>query len=203
MTVAKWPGTLWQAEIIDEAKNTGLLDYAKYSRANAVKILEKLSLDVLFGNYGEGILKIIESTNAFDIDTVQKLSSTLPAEASALYSKGWNIFGGTVKDQPPYNGRNQTDTIAMPGDEGSSPINNGFSIIYSQVFDRTKDLTGGKAILVDEEGKAYLDGTWSNACNAYLYAAMAIAYQDKLTNNEIEILSKAWEGVYGASTVIS
>jgi hypothetical protein len=197
MTIAKWPGTLWRAEVIDEAKNTGLLEHARYTRANGVKIIERLPLDVLFGNYGVCVLKIIESASTIDVDTSKKLASTFTGEALALYSKGWNIFGGTKNEQPPYYGRNHQNTIAMPGDEGCSPINNAFSIIYSQVFDRANELTEGKAILSDDEGNLSLDEEWSKACNSYLCAAMAVAYQQKYSQNEVELLSKVWESIYG------
>lgn len=197
MTISKWPGTLWRAEVIDEAKNTGLLEYAKYTRANGVKIIERLPLGALFGDFGASVLKIIESASTIDIDTAKKLASTFTDDAVELYSKGWNIFGGTKNDQPPYYGRNHQNTIAMPGDEGCSPINNAFSIIYSQVFDRANVLTDGKAILEDDEGNLSLDDKWSKTCNSYLCAAMAVAYQHKYSQEEIDLLSKAWEAVYG------
>lgn len=197
MIIAKWPGTLWRAEVKDEAKNTGLLKYAKYTRADAVKIIERLPLALLFGDFGESILKIIESTRSIDTETTKKLANVFSPESLELYSKGWNIFGGTKSDEPPFYGRNHQNTIAMPGDEGCSPINSAFKIIYSQVFDRAKELTGGKALLTDEEGNLSLDEEWSKACDSYLCAAMAVAYQDKFTENEIAVLSKGWVIVYG------
>lgn len=197
MTIAKWPGSLWRAEVIDEARDTGLLERAKYTRANGVKIIERLSLEVLFGDFGVGVLKIIESTNAIDIDTAKKLASTFPVEALELYSKGWNIFGGTISDQPPFYGRNHQYTIAIPGDESCSPINNAFKIIYSQIFDQANELTGGKAVLSDDEGNLSLDDEWSKTCHSYLCAAMAVAYQQKYSRDEVAVLSKAWEAVYG------
>jgi hypothetical protein len=198
MTVAKWPGSLWEAQIVDEAKNTGLLDYAKYSRANEIKVLRQLPLSNLFGKYGEAILKIISTASSINLDDVNILSALSTDDALSLYSKGWNIFGGTKNDDSPNFGRNHKNTIAMPGDEGCSPINNGFKIIYGEVFNRANELTNGEAIHSDEDGNAFLEPTWQNACNAFLCAAMAIAYQDKYTNDEIKTLSKAWEEVYGA-----
>lgn len=197
MTIAKWPGSLWRAEVIDEAKNTGLRQNAKYTRANGVKIIEKLPLSILFGGYGAGVLKVIESTSDIDLDKAKKLADTFPDQALELYSKGWNIFGGTKDNQPPFYGRNHQNTIAMPGDEGRSPINNAFTIIYSQVFDKAKEITGGQAILSDNEGNLSLDDEWSKTCNSYLCAAMAIAYQEKYSSEEIALLSKAWGTVYG------
>ena len=197
MTIAKWPGSLWRAEVIDKAKNTGLSEYAKYTRANGVKIIERLPLSVLFGGFGAEVLKIIESTSGINLDLANKLASAFPDEALELYSKGWNIFGGTKSDQPPFYGRNHQNTIAMLGDEGCSPINNAFTIIYSQVFDQANEITGGQAILSDDEDNLSLDGEWSKTCNSYLCVAMAIAYQEKYSSDEIALLSKAWETVYG------
>ena len=198
MTIAKWPGSLWRAEVIDEAKNTGLRENAKYTRANGVKIIEKLPPSILFGSYGAEVLMVIESTSDIDLDIAKKLADALPDQALELYSKGWNIFGGTKNDQPPFYGRNHQNTIAMPGDEGCSPINNAFKIIYSQVSDKANEITGGQAILSnDEGGNLSLDDEWSKTCNSYLCAAMAIAYQEKYSSEEIALLSKAWETVYG------
>jgi hypothetical protein len=197
MTIAKWPGSLWRAEVIDEAKNTGLREYAKYTRANSVKIIERLPLSVLFGGFGAGVLKVIESTSSIDIDLANKLASAFPDETVELYSKGWNIFGGTKNDQPPFYGRNHQNTIAIPGDEGCSPINSAFKIIYSQVFDHANKITDGKAILSDDEGNLSLNDEWSKACNSFLCAAMAIAYQQRYSADEIALLSSAWESVYG------
>lgn len=75
VVIAKWPGTLWRAEVKDEAKNTGLLEYAKYTRANAVKIIERLPLEILFGDFGSGILKIVESAGSIDSETAKKLAN--------------------------------------------------------------------------------------------------------------------------------
>lgn len=197
MNIAKWPGSLWRAEVTDEAKNTGLLEYAKYTRANGVKIIERLPLDALFGEFGVVVLEIIESASAIDIGTAKKLASAFPDGALELYSKGWNIFGGTKNDQPPFYGRNHQYTIAMPGDEGCSPINSAFKIIYSQILDKANELTGGEAILSDDEGNPSLDDEWSKACNSYLCAAMAVAYQKEFSGDEVALLSKAWEAVYG------
>ncbi|MCP5325543.1 MAG: hypothetical protein H7A09_04335 [Oceanospirillaceae bacterium] len=197
MTIAKWPGSLWRAEVIDEAKNTGLREYAKYTRADGVKIIEKLPLSVLFGGFGVAVLKIVESTSSIDLEKAEKLAGAFPDKALELYSKGWNIYGGTKNDQPPFYGRDHQNTIAMPGDEGCSPINSAFKIIYSQVFDRANKLTNGKAILTDGEGNLSLDDAWSKACNSFLCAAMAIAYQQKYSSDEVALLSRAWEAVYG------
>lgn len=197
MTIAKWPGSLWRAEVIDEAKNTGLLEYAKYTRANGVKIIERLPLDVLFGIFGSGVLKILDSTSVITLDLAKILASTFPDEALELYSKGWNIFRRTQNDRPPFYGRDHQNTIAMPGDEGRSSINSAFTIIYSQVFDQANELTGGQALLSDDEGNLSLDDEWSKICNSYLCAAMAIAYQEKYSIGEIALLSKAWEAAYG------
>ncbi len=198
MTVAKWPGTLWEAQVVDVAKNTGLLDYAKYTRANEIKVLRQLPLSSLFGKYGEAVLKIISTASSINLDEVKILSVLATDDALSLYSKGWNIFGGTKSNDSPNFGRNHKNTIAMPGDEACSPINNGFKIIYGEVYTRANELTNGEAILSDEDGNAFLEPTWQNACNAFLCAAMAIAYQDKYTNDEIKTLSKAGEEVYGA-----
>lgn len=197
VVIAKWPGTLWLAEVKDEAKNTGLLEYAKYTRANAVKIINKLPLEILFGDFGGSILKIIESAKSIDTEIVKKLANVFSPESLELYSKGWNIFGGTKNDLPPFYGRDHQNTIAMPGNKGCSPINSAFKIIYSQVFDRANELTGGKVLLTDDEGCLLLDDEWSKACNSYLCAAMAVAYQEKFTENEIAVLSKGWAIVYG------
>lgn len=197
MTIAKWPGSLWRAEVIDEAKNTGLLEYAKYTRANGVKIIERLPLDVLFGDFGAGILKIIQSVSSISPDSFVSLARAFPDEALELYSKGWNIYGGTKTDQRPFYGRDHQNTIAMPGDEGCSPVNSAFKIIYSQVFDQANTITDGKAILSDDEGNLSLNDEWSKACNSFLCAAMAIAYQQKYSADEIALLSSAWESVYG------
>lgn len=197
MTIAKWPGSLWRAEVIDEAKNTGLSEYAKYTRANGIKIIERLPLSVLFGGFGAEVLNIVESTSSIDLGLAKKLESAFPDEALELYSKGWNIFGGTKNEQPPFYGRNHQNTIAMPGDEACSPINKAFTIIYSQVFDQANEITGGQAILSDDEGNLSLDDEWSKTCNSYLCAAMAIAYQENYSSDEIALLSKAWESVYG------
>lgn len=197
VVIAKWPGTLWRAEVKDEAKNTGLLEYAKYTRANAVKIIERLPLEILFGDFGSGILKIVESAGSIDSETAKKLANVFSPESLELYSKGWNIFGGTKNDEPPFYGRDHQNTIAMPSNEGCSPINSAFKIIYSQVFDRANELTDGKALLTDDEGCPSLDDEWSKACNSYLCAAMAVAYQEIFTENEIAVLSKSWVMFYG------
>ena len=112
ISVAKWPGTLWEAQVIDEARNTGLRDWAKYTRANEVKIIRKLPVNVLFGDHGQGILKIIDTINLLDLDSIRTLSNIYSSEASALYSKGWNIFAGTLDENSSLDSHNNRHTLA-------------------------------------------------------------------------------------------
>lgn len=197
VTIARWPGRLWRAEVLDEAKNTGLREDANYTRANAVRILDELPIDILFGSCGRYILEIIESTRSIEIDIANTLSRVFPSEALELYSKGWNLFAGTYIDAPPFYGEHNFHTIAMPSVDGESPIHSGFAVIQLQIFNRANELTNGTAILKDEEGNVWLDSDWSKVAASYLCAAMAVAYQDEFTAHERKVLLHAWETVHG------
>lgn len=192
--IEKWPGVLWKVQALDE--ETAVVAEMGI-RTQKIRILEKVPLSHLFGDYGEGVVKVVNAAFSLNPETVRKLSENFTQAAESLYSKGWNIFENTFKDEPLYYGYDNTGAVMLRTEQGVSPIHHGFDIIYRSVFRRAEELTEGQAVGVNENLDPYLKEEWGRAAFALMHAAMALAYQDKFTKEEIKVLSQAWEATYG------
>lgn len=195
IVISKWPGRLWEVEIIDAVSQADLnaagasspLPDANYTRAVAVKIIRELPLTLLFGENGESICKILAAISTLDLSQVAALAMAVKPEAAFLYTRVWNDWLAIASDR----------SLVTSDSKSSSPVKRGLSVIYQEIYKRASQVGGNSAILVDEDGEAYLNSTWSKANEACLHAAMGYGTRNMLCEREYQILVSAWESIFG------
>jgi len=200
ITVAKWPGRLYEVEVLDFVTNeqarklgkSGLTKRATYKRALKVEVLKELPLHLLFGDLGENVKEVIDSIPFLEEAHVAVLNNISLEKAEKLYSKIWNKWLKKHDPDSYHIGNTHYNSMAIYTSAGSSPIHKAFFIISSQINKKAKDLLGEDAYYKDEENEMCLDPAWSNAKLAFFYGAMAVGTDGYLTEKEKEILKEPW-----------
>ncbi|MBI3561281.1 MAG: hypothetical protein HY080_06140 [Gammaproteobacteria bacterium] len=210
---SQWPGRLWRTEIVDVVTDSDVVAArsvkptasAGYTRAVAIRVIEELPLALLFGPQGEAICAVISRAGNLELDDIPSLAKARCPEASEVYSRVWRKWLGGNDELPNNADEDLSGTLLFPGTRGGSPINRGFSVIYTQVAKRAEELVGSSAFVVDpidSEG-ACLEPTWAAACNALLDAAMAFGAPTLLSGSDASILATAWHKVIGQTPTTS
>jgi hypothetical protein len=193
--VTKWPGRLWQVEILEaagEQPNAGV----NYTRAVSVRVIEEMTVSELFGPHGARVCTVIERARALTTDDLAVLGSSLHPLARAAYSRGWRRWLGRGEPESGDSSEDYADTLAVSGGT-RSPINSGFTVLHSVLAERARSLTGDAAFVVDEEGDQSFSPVWASAADAFLHAAMAFGAPELPSPAEREALTEAWRKRYG------
>lgn len=186
--INKWPGKLWAVEIVDADPQAQreLVPNVWYTRAIAVRVLEELPIDRLFGSHGECVCRIVQVARELSLEQVARLAAALPPAADKANLAAWNRWIASVDASPPVARR-----------AAGSPINGGFGLISSQVVERARQIVGDAAFIEDEEGEETLEPVWSKAHGALLHAAMAWGAPEFVDGEGQEALTAAWRAVFG------
>lgn len=201
--ITQWPGKLFKVEIINPSReeriNQGLVKDVWYTRTFGVKILEEVEIKKLFGNNGQKVEQIIDLTRNITEEKVKELSKFDKGLNKELFTKAWRNWIIIYDANHPFVNDNHHNTIKLsPKNERySSPIKEGLSIISSQFDIRARELVGGSAFKVDEEGEICLLPIWANAVEKILHAGMSYASDNILSESERETLRTPFNEVFG------
>lgn len=210
---SQWPGRLWRTEIVDAVTDTDVraaksfkpTASAGYTRAVAIRVIEELPLALLFGPQGEAVCSVINRARNLAIDDMHSLATARHPDVGMVYSRVWRTWLGGDDESRNNMDEDLSGTLLFPGTRGGSPINRGFSVIYTQVAKRAQELVGASAFVedpIDREG-ASLEPTWTAACDALLDAAMAFGAPSLLSSDDASILTTAWYKAIGQSPTTS
>ncbi len=200
--ITKWPGKLFEVEVLNQSNekslNKGLIKNVWYARTLGVKILRKLSVDILFGQNGTLISQIIDRTRNITEQEVTSLAEIEANEAREIFSKAWGNWIALTNKDCPYLGEGHCDTLKVTPKNQSygSPINKGLSVIASQINIRAREILGDKAFTEDERGELNLIPVWAKACERLLHAGMSYESDGLLSKSEKEILSLPYKKVF-------
>jgi hypothetical protein len=197
---AEWPGSLWRAAVVDAANQKDfdacgggrLLPTAPYTRAVAVRVLSELPIWRIFGGKGEQVLEVVRVAEGLSSSEVDLLASHTEPGASKCYSKAWSAWLLDSNPDSIYADADHTRTLLAGGSKRRSPINAGFTLIYSLMAARARQLGGQSALGADDEGGERLLGNWAHALSALLHAAMALGAPDYVSDDERVVLLKPW-----------
>ena len=196
IVVAKWPGRLWKLRVIHEATEQPNAS-ATYVRAVAIKVLEELSVSVLFGEHGRNVVNVIESARHLDVPKAIELRSAFNKEASEMYSEAWNRWLSELcRVDPNHKRDDHTDTLAISGGSKRSPVGAAFTVLYTVLRNRLNEIIGDLAFVVDEDGNESFSPEWSDTLNAYVCAIMGYGVEDFMSDSEKNIMSKAWRETF-------
>ena len=195
IVVAKWPGRVWRVEILDKASEQPL-PHAHYTRAHAVRVLEEVPAPILFGAHGDAVCEVIERARRITLEDVVQIGAVVPPDAPETYSSAWKRWIEETLPGSPHRGLDHFHTLAIPSDYRTrSPIGHGFTVLYSALSDRARELVGEAAFLVDEEGDVSFTPEWAVVCEAFLHAAMAFRAPELMPVADRDLLIAAFRHV--------
>ncbi|WP_211251124.1 hypothetical protein, partial [Arenimonas composti] len=190
--VAKWPGRLWEVEILRKALQQPL-PYAKYTRATAVRVLRELPLERLFEHGGSEIAQLLNRTGTLSEAQATKLSNGLSKEAAIAHDAVWDRWLQVAEPASPYIGQSHVGTLAIGSRSPRSPAGNAPSILCSVLSKRARSLCGVAAFVADGEDETFAT-PWSGAFQALLHAVLGYgATPALLREQEREQLTRAYQ----------
>lgn len=192
--VARWPGRMWQVEVLDTAGVPQASASAHYTRAVAVRVIAEIPAASLFGVNGGAVIGLLSLASGLDAATAERLAARRHPEAGRAYSQAWQRWlGGRAGDtsaEDDYSG-----VLAAGPGPARSPVNCGLTLLYRAVWERAEAVVGSAAFVLDDEGERSLEHPWGAAAAALLDAAMASGAPAVVTAEESEMLLSAFRSV--------
>ncbi len=189
VVVAKWPGRLWRAQVCGALEPQG--HTGNYTRCVSVKIIKEVEIEILFGEFGSKIEKILRFASTLQLPTAERLAAQRHEDVKGIISKGWHRWmkkNGIADEAADEN----MDGILMVGNGAhTSPIGHGLALVHSGVWESAQREIGGEAFEVGEDD-IWLKPPWSNAVSALMEAAWALGAPEFFSSAEIEILLESW-----------
>lgn len=202
---SRWPGQLWRVRVEELGDMSDLVAQPGYWRASAVELLEEVPLSALFGPNGDAVLEILAKIRGLSRAEAQALADSLPPDAWMACSRAWMRW--SQQDGEPAGGCEEewrgTLAASRRVDKARSPVHSGFLVIHAQLRQRASDIDGDRAfILVEEDGETeqILAPLWQGACDAFLFAAMARAAPQYVSDEDAVVLGQACARVFGGAS---
>ena len=197
---SRWPGKLWRVRVEKQGDMSDLVAQPGYWRASAIELLEAVPLSALFGPKGEVVLEIIAQISTLSRTDAQALADHLPENAWMAYSRAWMRWSQQDGEPAADEEGDWRGALAATrrSDKARSPVHSGFLLIHSQLRQRAEQLDGGNAFtLIEEDGETeqVLKPMWQAACDALLFAAMARAAPQYVSDEDAVMLLQAWTRV--------
>ncbi len=189
VTVARWPGRLWLAQVIERLEPQNHRGH--YTRSIAVKLLKEMKTAHLFGLHGKDIEEILRYAKNLTPDDAEHLSTYSSEQARQLQEKGWNSWMHQTQGAEPSQNGHMIGVVAAGNGRSRSPIGHGLSLIHTCVWEAAKSSVGDVAFEEDEE-ECWLISPWSEAVGELMNAAWALGAPDLFTPEERERLLHAW-----------
>ncbi|MEN4917883.1 hypothetical protein ABE485_04375 [Achromobacter spanius] len=198
---SRWPGRLWRVRVDELGDMSGLVAQPGYWRAAAIELQEEIPMATLFGPRGDAVLELVQQIGSLSRAQAQALADSLPAAAAAAYGRAWARWsqGGAEPGERAEDEWWGTLAASRRGDKERSPVHGGFLLIHSQLRTRAEAVDGETAfILIEEDGETeqVLTPVWQGASDAFLYAAMARAAPQYVSEDDAAVLTQAWSRVF-------
>ncbi len=202
--VAKWPGRLWRAKVVeaatpeDQASRGGPpRSSAGYTRAISVWVEEELPVGMLFGRAGEQILPIINVATNLTREQAVAFAAARSPEAAEAAGRVWKRWLEHVDAPELYQHGDFDRTLAVPAAADGSPVRSALTVVHNEVFQRAKALEGSDAMVKDGED-VWLIEPWSTAAAVLSEAALAQAPSDFVSAADFAVLTNGWNSASSA-----
>ncbi len=205
--VHKWPGRLWRVRVTEPVTKDDTLranagtqsPSANYTRAITVQVIEELPTARLFGRYGSNVCCLLDIVSRLTGPEFARLAEKRDPAAAAAYSRAWTVWLQSVTSQHSLSNSDLSGTLSISPRPGS-PLNHGFSLLYSELSKRARILGGPSVFTQDQDGELSLVPPWSTAGSALLETAVAVGAPHLSSKEDLSILLHAWRSVFGNET---
>lgn len=192
--ITQWPGKLFKVSILnplDEKDiNAGLVENIWYTRTYALKVLEELPAEIVFGANGKEIKNLLALIQNVTEVQVNQLADHALEVNRKLYSETWNRWKNFCDGNLSIENYENVISSQPKNSQVKSPIGIGLSVISNTFYQTVRKLTQDEALEIDEDGEVWLKAKWAAAGEHFLNAAMSYESNDLLTNQEKKLLRK-------------
>lgn len=188
VTVARWPGRLWLAQVLDRLEPQD--HRGDYTRCVSVRIVREMPTHHLFGPYGEQVERVLRFASDLDRSGAERLTSCRHPDAADLTSQGWHRWQALVTGQDRQPDRDMRG-IVWAANNPSSPVGHGLSLAHRAVWEVAQRIDGDAAFEEDEDER-WLIGPWAAAGSVMLETVWALGAPELFDETELEILLQAW-----------
>jgi hypothetical protein len=197
VVVARWPGRLWRVAVLDTGGVEQADPRARYTRAIAVRMLEEIPAERLFGEHGDAVVAVIAAASGIDLPRARRLAEARHPQADAANSRVWHRWLESIGRGGEFTGQDLSGMLEI-GSCGAagSPVGGGTEVLYRAVWDRADALQGAAAFVEDEEGERALSPMWELAHAALADAELAVGYAVSLPEEDRLILTAAWRAAF-------
>ncbi|MCA8892183.1 MAG: hypothetical protein KDA56_10280 [Hyphomonas sp.] len=188
VTVARWPGRLWLAQVLDRLEPQD--HRGNYTRCVSVKIIREMPTHHLFGPYGEQVEQALRFAGGLDREGAERLASYRHPDAAELTSQGWHRWQALVRRQDNTSDRDMRGVVTAANNL-KSPVGHGLSLAHRAVWDAAERIDGAAAFEEDEDER-WLIGPWAAAGSAMLETVWGLGAPELFEEAEREVLLQAW-----------
>lgn len=188
VVVARWPGRLWQVEIVDAASAADQEPYggapvasAGYQRCYAVRVLAERPPATLFGKRGAAVVPVLEAARHLTREQAEALAAARLPDASEAYRRAWSRWLG----------EDAGEEVLAVSRRPVSPVGDALSLVHALVWHPDR-------IETDDAGESRLAAPWGDASSALCQAALAFGAPQLLRGKDRALLTRAWDETFGA-----
>lgn len=189
ITVARWPGRLFRAEILTFAPEQPRPE-AHYRRGVSIRVGAEVPPHLLFGDHGESVSAVVDFASDLCREDAIRLGQARDPGASAIYDRVWHRWLEMQPGGGPWRDDEHTHTILVPGvGPWGSPVGAALTLVHDLVWRRAKAEEGDAAFEIDEDNEATLREPWRGAVSALLEAALGRGAQGLADSAELACLA--------------
>lgn len=149
ITVARWPGRLWQVQVLDRLEPQGHRGH--YTRCFAVRVLTELKTQDLFGEHGEAVENVLSYAATLTLERAEQLSRHRHADAGSLQSQAWKRWLTSTQNVATVDASEMDSVLAAGNGRARSPIGHGLSLVFRGVWDAAVGQCGDSALAQDDD----------------------------------------------------
>ncbi|KCZ55910.1 hypothetical protein HY29_09905 [Hyphomonas beringensis] len=190
--LSDWPGTLWTAEVIDA--NAPQEDEGDFTRATAVRLVERLPAHTLFGPNGEAVAWVADRASGLTYQEADLLAEHRAPGAASAYAKAWLNWEGLTPSSREYT---EWEGIISIGSEGPfSPVGRGLRTVFGAVVAQAWRIQGDDAMYAEggpeEDPDLHLVEPWASAALCLVEITMALGAPGLLNAEDRKLLTDPW-----------
>ncbi|WP_321489115.1 hypothetical protein [uncultured Hyphomonas sp.] len=189
VTVARWPGRLWLAQVLERLEPQG--HRGNYTRCTSVKIVREMPTHYLFGPYGEQVEQVLRFAGGLDRGGAERLASHRHPDAAELTAQGWHRWQALVTGTENTPDRDMRGVVRAANNL-KSPVGHGLSLAHGAVWDAAERIDGAAAFEEDEDERRLI-GPWAAAGSAMLETVWGLGAPELFDVPEREKLLRAWQ----------
>ncbi|RAN36568.1 hypothetical protein [Hyphomonas pacifica] len=187
-----WPGTLWTAEVVEDS--AAQEDESDFTRATAVRLVERLPAHTLFGPHGEAVAWVADRATRLTYEEADLLTAHRAPGAARAYANAWLNWDGLTPSSREYT---EWEGIISIGVEAPfSPVGRGLRTVFGAVVAQAWRVQGEDAMYtedgVEEDPDLHLVEPWASAALCLVEVAMALGAPDLLTQGDRKLLTDPW-----------